>query len=46
MIVISDGDVARNVVLKGEPLPLGEDRLTNQRYGNEQFLRNALDYLR
>lgn len=45
MIVISDGDVARNQVLKGEPLPLGEDLLTNQRYGNEQFLRNALDYL-
>lgn len=45
MIVISDGDVARNVVFKGEPLPLGEDLLTNQRYGNEQFLRNALEYL-
>lgn len=45
MIVISDGDVARNAVLKGEPLPLGVDLLTNQRYGNEQFLRNALDYL-
>lgn len=45
MIVISDGDVARNAVLKGEPLPLGVDLLTNQRYGNEQFLRNALDYM-
>ena len=45
MIVISDGDIARNAVLKGEPLPLGEDLLTNQRYGNEQFLSNALDYL-
>lgn len=45
MIVISDGDIARNQVLKGEPLPLGEDLLTNQRYGNEQFLKNTLDYL-
>ncbi|MEC5394994.1 gliding motility-associated ABC transporter substrate-binding protein GldG [Bergeyella sp. RCAD1439] len=45
MIVIADGDVARNQVLKGAPLPLGEDLLTNQKYGNEQFLRNALDYL-
>ncbi len=45
MIVISDGDVARNAVLKGEPLPLGEDLYTNQRYGNAQFLRNALDFL-
>lgn len=45
MIVVSDGDIARNTVLKGEPLPLGVDLLTNQQYGNEQFLRNALDYL-
>ena len=45
MIVISDGDIARNQVIKGEPLPLGYDIMTNQHYGNEQFLRNALDYL-
>lgn len=45
MIVIADGDVGRNKVLKGEPLPLGVDLLTNQEFGNEQFLRNALDYL-
>lgn len=45
MIVIADGDVGRNKVLKGEPLPLGFDLLTNQQFGNEQFLKNALDYL-
>lgn len=45
MIVISDGDVARNQVIQGEPLPLGADIMTNQQYGNEQFLRNALEYL-
>lgn len=45
MIIIADGDVGRNQILKGQPLPLGEDLLTNQHYGNEQFLRNALDYL-
>lgn len=45
MIVISDGDVGRNGIVKGQPLPLGMDVLTNQQYGNEQFLRNALDYL-
>lgn len=45
MVVIADGDVGRNQILKGEPLPLGADILTNQQYGNEQFLRNALDYL-
>ncbi|CAA7193632.1 gliding motility-associated ABC transporter substrate-binding protein GldG [Chryseobacterium potabilaquae] len=45
MIVIADGDVGRNKVIKGEPLPLGTDLLTNEQFGNEQFLRNALDYL-
>lgn len=45
MIVVADGDVARNQILKGQALPLGADLLTNQQYGNEQFLRNALDWL-
>ncbi len=45
MIVIADGDVGRNKTHKGEPLPLGVDRLTHEQFGNEQFLRNALDYL-
>lgn len=45
MIVIADGDVGRNQLVKGEALPLGADLLTNQQYGNEQFLRNALDFL-
>ncbi len=45
MIVIADGDVARNKVVKGKPLPLGMDVLTQERFGNEQFLKNALDYL-
>ncbi|MDQ0476360.1 gliding motility-associated ABC transporter substrate-binding protein GldG [Chryseobacterium sp. MDT2-18] len=45
MIIIADGDVGRNQIYKGKPLPLGEDLLTKQSYGNEQFLRNALDFL-
>lgn len=45
MIVIADGDVGRNAVIKGQALPLGTDLLTQQQFGNEQFLRNALDYL-
>lgn len=45
MIVIADGDVGRNTIVKGNPLPLGVDLLTNQQYGNEQFLRNCLDFL-
>ena len=45
MIIIADGDIARNKIYKGEPLPLGMDMLTNQQFGNEQFLKNSLDYL-
>ncbi len=45
MIVIADGDIGRNQIFKGKALPLGEDLLTKQSYGNEQFLRNALDFL-
>lgn len=45
MIVISDGDVGKNQMMKGQPLPLGADILTGQQYGNEQFLRNCLDWL-
>ncbi len=45
MIIIADGDIGRNGIYKGEPLPLGTDLLTNQQYGNAQFLKNALDYL-
>ncbi len=45
MIVIADGDIARNKTYKGQPLPLGVDVLTNQQFGNDQFLKNALDYL-
>lgn len=45
MIVIADGDLARNKIIKGQPLPLGVDRLTDEQFGNEQFIRNALDYL-
>lgn len=45
MIIISDGDVGRNQVFKGNALPLGEDLLTKQTYGNAQFLRNSLDFL-
>lgn len=45
MIVIADGDIAKNQIMKGQAMPLGFDFLTQQHYGNEQFLRNALDYL-
>jgi len=45
MIVIADGDVIKNQLSKGKPLPLGFDRNTNQTFGNKEFLLNAVNYL-
>ena len=47
MIVISDGDVIKNIVQKstGKFFPLGYDMTTEQTYGNKNFLLNCIDYL-
>lgn len=45
MIVIADGDVGKNQILKGNPTDLGRDKWTNQTFGNKDFLINAVDYL-
>jgi gliding-associated putative ABC transporter substrate-binding component GldG len=45
MIVISDGDVGKNQILKGKPYDLNRDKWTNQEFGNKDFLLNAVDYL-
>lgn len=46
MIVVSDGDVAKNYVSKnGKIYPLGFDRYTREQFGNKAFLLNAINYL-
>lgn len=47
MVVISDGDVAKNHVNKrtGEYLALGFDRITRQEFGNKDFMLNVMGYL-
>lgn len=45
MIVISDGDLFKNDVEKGNPLPLGFDRNSKQNFGNKTFIINCLEYL-
>lgn len=46
MIVIADGDIARNHVSKsGDIYPLGFDKFTNQNFGNKNFMVNCVDYL-
>lgn len=44
VIVISDGDLIRNDIVKGAPVALGFDRYTNTTYGNKSFFLNILDY--
>lgn len=45
MIVISDGDVIKNQLQRGQPLELGFDRFTGNTYGNKELLLNAVNYL-
>lgn len=46
MIVVSDGDVARNTFSPdGTPLPAGFDKYSGQQYGNNKFILNAVNYL-
>ena len=45
MIVIADGDIARNQILKGKPTDLSRDKWTNEEFGNKDFLLNSVDYL-
>ncbi len=45
MIVIADGDVIKNDVVRNVPQELGFDRWTGKTYGNKEFLMNAVNYL-
>ncbi len=46
MIVIADGDIATNVVLKSQgPLTMGYNQFTNYQYANKDFILNSIEYL-
>jgi len=45
MIIIADGDVIKNDVVKNSPQELGFDRWTGKNYGNKEFLLNTVNYL-
>jgi ABC-2 type transport system permease protein len=45
MVVISDGDIAKNQLLKGQPFDLSIDKWTQESFGNKDFLINTIDYL-
>lgn len=45
MVVIADGDIGKNQILKGKPHDLSLDKWTGQQFGNKEFLINTIDYL-
>lgn len=45
MVVISDGDVIKNEVVRNKPKELGFDQLTGKAFGNKEFLLNTINYL-
>lgn len=46
MIVISDADIAGNVVTQKEgPLPMGMNQFTRMQYANKDFILNCIEYL-
>lgn len=45
MVVVSDGDIIANETFRGEPIPLSQDKWTNQIYGNSIFLKNVMHFL-
>lgn len=45
MVIISDGDVIKNEVVRNRPKELGFDELTGKSFGNKEFLLNTINYL-
>jgi ABC-2 type transport system permease protein len=45
MVIISDGDVIKNQVIRNKPQELGFDQLTGKAFGNKEFLLNTINYL-
>lgn len=48
MMVVSDGDIAKNAVnpQNGQVMPLGYNRFERYQFANSDFLLNAVEYLR
>jgi len=45
MILVADGDIVKNQILKEQPVDLNKYKWTHQQFGNKDFLLNAVDYL-
>lgn len=45
IVLIADGDILKNQVVRGEAQELGFDIKTGELYGNKEFLMNTINYL-
>jgi len=45
MIIISDADILRGEVIRGEMPPIGFNKFENYQYGNRDFVLNCVEYL-
>ena len=45
ILVISDGDIIKNDISRNGPLELGFDRFSGRKFGNKEFLLNAVNYM-
>ena len=45
MVVVSDGDIIKNKVVRNRPQELGFDEVTGKAFGNKEFLLNVVNYL-
>ncbi|WP_246277530.1 gliding motility-associated ABC transporter substrate-binding protein GldG [Winogradskyella ursingii] len=45
MVIISDGDIIKNEVVRNRPQQLGFDQLSGKEFGNKEFLLNTVNYL-
>ena len=45
MLVIADGDLAKNQISRGNALPLVLTAFEKRQYGNKEFILNAIDFL-
>ncbi|MDN5202890.1 gliding motility-associated ABC transporter substrate-binding protein GldG [Fulvivirgaceae bacterium BMA10] len=47
LLIVPDGDFVRNEfsLKNGQPLDLGIDELTRQKFANDDFIKNALQYM-
>ncbi len=45
LLIVSDGDIIKNEIHKGQAVPLGVDPITQKNFANKDFLINTVNYM-